>query len=97
MIKQKNSTLSNLRCYHCGEPTIEATTIVTDDKPFCCEGCKFVYELLRDNHLCTYYDLNERSGISLKNVLATTRRSRFDYLEDPLVQRQLLEFSNKEI
>jgi len=59
-----------------------------------------VYELLRDNGLCTYYTLEERSGVSLKNAaqpLQNKRRQRFDYLEDANVVQQLVEFSNDEI
>lgn len=80
-------------CHHCGEICTD-TRIIADDKAFCCEGCKFVYELLRDNDLCTYYDISAQSGVSFKNVLPDKRRSRFDYLDDVQTQRSLLEFSN---
>ncbi len=61
-----------------------------------------VYQLLRDNNLCTYYDLNEHAGVSLKNSLqefaninATIKqRSRFDYLESTSIQKRILEFSS---
>jgi Cu+-exporting ATPase len=78
----------------------KGTSAASEEKVFCCQGCKMVYELLRDNGLCTYYTLEERSGISLKNAaqpLHNKRRQRFDYLEDASVVQQLVEFSNDEI
>ena len=80
-------------CHHCGEICPD-TSITTDEKAFCCEGCKFVYELLRDNNLCTYYDISAQSGVSFKNILPDKRRSRFDYLDDVYTQQSLLEFTN---
>ncbi|CAN5623625.1 hypothetical protein BH23BAC1_BH23BAC1_39480 [soil metagenome] len=52
-------------CYHCGEPCKEGE-VYLQEKIFCCEGCKVVYEILQDNGLCTYYDLEKNPGISLK-------------------------------
>lgn len=84
---------SQTHCHHCGEICTD-TSIATDDKAFCCEGCKFVYELLRDNNLCTYYDISAQSGVSFKNALPDKRRGRFDYLDDAQTQQRLLEFTN---
>ncbi|MCU0425858.1 MAG: heavy metal translocating P-type ATPase metal-binding domain-containing protein [Candidatus Kapabacteria bacterium] len=83
-------------CHHCGELCAD-TSIQADDKAFCCEGCKFVYELLRDNNLCAYYDIENHAGVSLKNVPTIQRRSRFDYLEDETLQRQILEFRSGKV
>jgi Cu+-exporting ATPase len=91
--KQDVSSTPQTHCHHCGEICTDAS-ITTDDKAFCCEGCKFVYELLRDNNLCTYYDISAQSGVSFKNVLPDKRRSRFDYLDDTHTQQSLLEFTN---
>lgn len=87
-------------CHHCGEHC-PSVSIREDEYLFCCEGCKMVYQLLRDNNLCTYYDLNEHAGISFKDsfqeVTNLKPRSRFDYLENATVQRQLLEFANHDV
>lgn len=83
-------------CHHCGEVCADAS-IQADDKIFCCEGCKFVYELLRDSNLCAYYDIESHAGISLKNVPTIQRRSRFDYLEDEQLQRHILEFRSESV
>ena len=96
LMETKQSTLSQQsaeipRCYHCHE-VCSSVAIQSDEKMFCCDGCKFVYELLRDNNLCTYYSLEEQANISLKHIETGIRRPRFDYLEDITVQHQLLHF-----
>ncbi len=81
-------------CFHCGEvcpdPPVE-----TGGKPFCCEGCSTVYEILQENDLCRYYDLESRPGISLRE--RQDRSGRFAYLDDPALQRQLLDFGDDSI
>lgn len=52
-------------CQHCKDP-IEHIKVVSGDFIFCCEGCKTVFEILNQNDLCAYYDLDSNPGISLK-------------------------------
>src|SRR5574339_442378 len=59
-VKQKTS----VSCYHCGEPC--DTSIADHEKYFCCDGCKFVYQLLEETGLCTYYELSDKPGIKVK-------------------------------
>ena len=87
---------AEVHCHHCGELCADAS-IHADDKAFCCEGCKTVYEILRDNNLCSYYDLNEHAGISFRNITTNQRRSRFDYLDDDNIHAQLLEFRQGDV
>ncbi len=82
------------QCHHCGE-ACPHTHIHEDGYSFCCEGCKSVYQILRDNNLCTYYDLNDHAGISFKNLHNIAQRSRFDYLDDTTIAEKLLEFSSE--
>lgn len=80
---------TNIKCYHCGESCVD-TTLHYDNRNFCCEGCKLVYDLLKENNLCTYYNLNGTPGISPeKNVYA----QKFDYLNHEQVQAKLIRFS----
>ena len=51
----KIETTAQKVCYHCGEDCKD-TKISLQDKTFCCDGCKLVYELLNENNLCDYYD-----------------------------------------
>jgi Cu+-exporting ATPase len=109
--KPANAVLSvpaeKLCCYHCGEPCADAAedaSLHEDGYLFCCTGCKTVYQLLRDNNLCTYYMLNEGAGISMRSAAPDTdsfstlrQRRRFDYLEDADVERRLLHFRSAEL
>ena len=74
-------------CFHCGE-TCDRDLVRSDDKHFCCTGCKTVHEILQDNQLCT--DFDERAKLSFKQAKA----SRFAYLDDESVRRALLQFSD---
>ena len=77
-------------CYHCGETCDD--TIFTDEKYFCCDGCKFVYQLLQENGLCNYYELNERPGIKVKGKFSSRR---FAYLDNEEVKKKLLRFGDE--
>lgn len=76
-------------CYHCGEPC--DASLLCDQKYFCCEGCKFVYQLLQDNGLCTYYELSERPGIKIKGKFSSQR---FAYLDHEEIIKKLLRFDD---
>jgi Cu+-exporting ATPase len=80
-------------CYHCGDACADEL-IVAHDKAFCCTGCKTVYELLEENNLCTYYNLDQSPGISGKQPLA---KARFAYLNDAGVEAKLISFKNDTI
>ncbi|MBI3259697.1 MAG: heavy metal translocating P-type ATPase metal-binding domain-containing protein [Ignavibacteriae bacterium] len=77
-------------CTHCGEDCTTEIISLGGGEQFCCEGCKIVFELLRDNNLCTYYDLEKAPGISFK---FKTTVPRFDYLDSPEIERQLIDFT----
>ncbi len=79
----------NLKCFHCGETFVE-NSIVFEDKKFCCEGCKLVYELLNENNLCTYYSLNASPG---KQFKGSEQSQKFLYLDNEEVQKKLIHFS----
>lgn len=77
-------------CYHCGNDAVEAP-ILFDEKVFCCEGCKTVYEILSQNNLCDYYDLNNTPGITIKNLKVLKK---FAVLDDAKVRQKLIQFSD---
>lgn len=84
-------TASTLLCYHCGDDCNEQA-VYADNKPFCCHGCKMVYQILDENELNTYYCLEDQPGISCKNV---KQPSRFEYLDDQSVRDRLIDFKNE--
>jgi len=80
-----------LHCYHCGE-TCPNNRIQLEEKHFCCEGCKMVYQILNQSDLCDYYNLNENPGISQR---IKVRKDKFTFLDDEKIQLQLISFSNE--
>ncbi|NET35398.1 MAG: HAD-IC family P-type ATPase [Cyanothece sp. SIO1E1] len=87
------SVISTDTCYHCGE-TCQDHSISTDDKVFCCDGCKTVYQILDENDLCNYYSFDQSAGNTVK---AGVERKRFEYLMDRDVQHKLVDFRNGSI
>lgn len=79
-------------CYHCGE-SCELELIRFDGKEFCCQGCKLVYEVLAQNDLFEYYELEVNPGKSQKTK--SKHKDRFDYLDDPDVAKRLMDFTNE--
>ena len=79
------------QCYHCGESCL-TDSIRINEKVFCCNGCKLVYELLSEKDLCAYYSLDKTPGISPGDA---PLKSRFAYLDDTGVVKQLIAFSDE--
>lgn len=72
-----------LVCFHCGNDC-EDEIIFSEEKSFCCTGCKSVYDILDENGLCGYYSLNKNPGVSQKE----NSSSAFTWLDEK-------EFSDK--
>jgi len=77
-------------CYHCGADCDEVITL--QEKVFCCEGCKMVFQLLDENGLCQYYDLTNMPGVSAKGSFLS---SKYDYLDNQAIQDQLVQFKSE--
>jgi len=88
-------TLTNVhaKCYHCGEDCDEGS-MVYDHKNFCCSGCRTVYELLGENNLECYYDLNQRPGTSQKNLYNNTK---YEWLDDAESVKKLIQYSDGKV
>src|SRR5579859_487023 len=92
---RENRALSNrqgsrLACFHCGEPCPDERFSKLD-KIFCCQGCQFVHELLIENGLERFYDLDAHPGVRVKKVAADEA---WLFLDDSSVQSKLLDFSD---
>ncbi|MCH5720921.1 heavy metal translocating P-type ATPase metal-binding domain-containing protein [Niabella hibiscisoli] len=79
-------------CYHCGDACNDNHHKI-GNKAFCCAGCKLVYEILHENDLCTYYDLNVHPG---NQQLQQKRKNKFAYLDKKEIIGQLFSFSDGE-
>ena len=75
-------------CFHCGQ-NIEKERISFDEKTFCCNGCKSVYEILNINNLSNFYEFNKQSGIRPSDE----NTSQFDYLDTPEIFNTVTDFS----
>lgn len=79
-------------CYHCGEDC-DGKVIEFNEKPFCCEGCKTVFQILHENDLCEFYDIQEvKKGLSKKGS-----KVRYEYLDDEAIAAKLIRFKNSTI
>ncbi len=86
-IKENSEQSISSTCYHCGEDCGNVN-VMLHDKRFCCQGCKMVYEILNENDLCQYYDIDEQAGVSLKGK----KQAQFAWLDDELIQSQLVDY-----
>jgi len=77
-------------CIHCGEDCGKHP-IMWDDKPFCCNGCKTVYQILNQNKLDKYYDIQPMSGIRVDKVDVGNK---YAYLDNEEISEKLLDFSD---
>jgi len=91
-MKSSPSTHSIAKCFHCGEDC-EDILLSKDEKIFCCQGCKLVYEVLFENDLCNFYNIEDNPGKSQK--LKSFQLNSFDYLDDKDTQKGLLDFQNE--
>lgn len=77
-------------CYHCGTPCITGK-IALQEKVFCCEGCKLVYEIINEKGLCDYYTLQSHPGLSqIKGI----RNDKYAYLDNDEIAKQLYQFTD---
>lgn len=74
-------------CYHC-KNDITDEILRKDDKVFCCNGCLFVFELLNENKLDNFYNIENSKGITP----ASLNKNEFEFLEDLEVQEKLIQF-----
>lgn len=73
-------------CYHCHQPCNDGILKI-GDKPFCCEGCQAVYQILSENDLCDFYVISESPG---KKQL--TDDNQYLFLDEPEVREKLITY-----
>ena len=74
-------------CFHCGNEIIKKDEILFDDKKFCCNGCKTVYEIFSQNDLSCYYDFQAAPGATPQDI-----QGKYDFLDNEEIVTKLLEF-----
>lgn len=91
MMKEKTSLAIATQCYHCGDG-LPASPYQSDERQFCCLGCKGVYELLSSHQLSSYYAYNDVPGQSQKK-----KTSYFAYLDEPEIISGLVDYKDEKI
>jgi len=74
-------------CFHCGLP-LPVDVISFDEKRFCCEGCKTVYELFSASDMSCYYDFAAAPGAS-----PTAASEKYAFLSNTEIAASLLDFN----
>ncbi len=77
--------MSNI-CFHCGDECTN-TKIKHEEKLFCCNGCKTVYEIFSENDLNCYYDLEQNPGATPLDI-----NGKYDYLDKAEIVEKLIDF-----
>ena len=88
--KRVNKFMEHQTCFHCGLDT-KNSEIIFDDKSFCCNGCKTVYEILNANELGCYYDFETTPG-----TIPSEIKGKYNYLENESIVEKLLAFNDGE-
>ena len=77
-------------CVHCGADC-GSSSVVWDEKAFCCHGCKTVYQILNENKLGNYYEIQPMSGIKID---VGQPLKKFAFLDIPEISEKLLDFKD---
>ena len=88
IVENSKKESKKLLCVHCGD-TCSDDSIRIDDKLFCCNGCKFVYEMLHESELGEFYELAGKNGIKPNRI----HQSEFEFLDEPKIADKLLQFN----
>ncbi|MEN8157286.1 MAG: heavy metal translocating P-type ATPase metal-binding domain-containing protein, partial [Bacteroidota bacterium] len=76
-------------CVHCGADCGKHP-VTWNDMHFCCNGCKAVYQILNENKLYNYYNLDKTPGIKVET---TGFGNKYAFLEKEEIREKLISFS----
>lgn len=85
--------MASVKCVHCGADCGKAP-VIWNDKPFCCHGCKTVYQILNEKEMGDYYKIQPMSGIRIETD-GTTKK--FAFLDNEEIRANLLEFEDGDV
>ena len=80
--------MSKINCFHCGADC-NITVIKFDEKLFCCNGCKTVFEILNQSELNCYYDLEDAPGTIPSDI-----KGKYEYLDNIDIASKIIEFDD---
>ena len=76
-------------CVHCGADCGKHP-VIWNEMPFCCNGCKTVYQLLNENKLYNYYNLDDTPGIKVET---TEFGNKYAFLDEDEIRDKFISFS----
>lgn len=79
--------MSTQNCFHCGLDIVKKDEIIFDEKSFCCNGCKTVYEIFSLNGLTDYYNFETAPGATPQDI-----KGKYDFLDNEVIVNRLLDF-----
>jgi Cu+-exporting ATPase len=82
-----SKVMDTQNCFHCGLDIVKEAEIIFDEKTFCCNGCKTVYEIFSLNDLTSYYDFAKSPGATPQE-----NKGKYDFLDNESIVSKLLEF-----
>jgi Cu+-exporting ATPase len=88
---KQHGIYSQTTCFHCGEDCGKHP-ITIEEKHFCCEGCKMVFEILNKSGLCDYYAISKKPGCSQK---IEVRKGKFTFLDDEKITQSLVAYADE--
>lgn len=88
----KEQIMDANNCFHCGLEYSNKEEVIFDEKGFCCNGCKTVYEIFSENDLTCYYDFQDSPGATPLEI-----NGKYDFLDDEKIIAKLLEFQEEAI
>ncbi len=75
------------KCFHCGLDVVKQDEIIFDEKLFCCNGCKTVYEIFSTNNMMSYYDFEKSPG-----ARPLEGNQKYGFLDNEKIVEKLLDF-----
>jgi len=82
--------MNEVKCIHCGADCGNSP-IMWEEKPFCCHGCKSVFQILNKNKMDQYYHIQPMSGIRIETGKPTKQ---FAFLDNEEIGDKLLTFND---
>jgi len=76
-------------CVHCGAECGKHP-VTWNELPFCCSGCNTVYQLLNENKLYNYYEIDDTPGIKVET---TEFGNKYAFLDKDEIKEKLISFS----
>jgi P-type Cu+ transporter len=82
--------MAETKCVHCGADCGKSP-VIWDEKAFCCHGCKTVFQILNENKLGQYYEIQPMSGLRIETGKETKQ---FAFLDNEEIREKILSFND---